>query len=163
MAETKIQLQGFKELETKLKEFGAKVAKNGLRASNFAGAKVIKEAVKENIRSGGQVHVITGTLLEAISVFRRRSPENVAQHSIGIRRLIRKYANTAQNRRKRRAGKRFSIDSPAFYGKFLELGTSKMRPHPFMRPAFESNVDLAIRAIKTKLAAVVEREAKKRR
>ncbi|MDI6872147.1 MAG: hypothetical protein QME79_12545 [Bacillota bacterium] len=39
------------------------------------------------------------------------------------------------------------------YGKYLELGTSKMAPHSFLGPALEKNYDRIVRT----LAAAVER------
>ncbi|PLR93193.1 HK97-gp10 family putative phage morphogenesis protein [Bacillus sp. T33-2] len=42
----------------------------------------------------------------------------------------------------------------AFYGHFLEFGTSKATAQPFMGPAFENNKD----AVEEKMADVVKRE-----
>lgn len=36
----------------------------------------------------------------------------------------------------------------AFYGKFQELGTAHMRPHPFLRPAFDEQKSQAERGVK---------------
>lgn len=42
----------------------------------------------------------------------------------------------------------------AFYGHFLEYGTSKMEPIPFLGPAFENNKD----AVQEKMAETIKRE-----
>lgn len=49
-----IKVEGLQDLERRLREFGPKVAKNGLRAANFAGAQVFREAVKQTapVRTG---------------------------------------------------------------------------------------------------------------
>lgn len=150
-----IKVEGLQDLERRLREFGPKVAKNGLRAANFAGAQVFREAVKQT------APVRTGQLKASIATFRRRGPDTEAKHSVGVRGKRQKYANTAENRRKRRVGKRFTVDTRnSAVARYLEFGTSKMSARPFMRPAFEKNVDNAIQAVKARLAKAVELAAK---
>lgn len=47
-----------------------------------------------------------------------------------------------------------------FYGGMQEYGTSKIQPHPFMRPAFDEGKDQAMTTAKEEILAGVEREAK---
>lgn len=157
-----IELQGFKELADLLKDFGPRVAKNGLRSSTFAGAKVVKGAIQQ------KAPVDTGLLRESVSTFRRRTPDNVAQYSVGLRVLknpkyvlVARHANTAKNSAKGRVGKTHSIAGPALYGRFLEYGTSKMSARPFMRPAIAEATTQALDAIKGGLEKAVDRAAKK--
>jgi HK97 gp10 family phage protein len=149
------KVEGLQELERRLLEFGPKVARNGLRAANFAGAKVFREAAKQS------APVRTGLLKASISAFKRQSPQNVAKHSVGVKGVRKKYANTAANRRARRVGRKYQADGPAFYGRFLEFGTSKMSARPFLRPAFQNNIGNAIDAVKVRLAKAIELAARK--
>lgn len=59
----------------------------------------------------------------------------------------------------------FSVDlrKSAFYGKFLEFGTSKMHACPFMRPAAENNAAAAVDVIAAVLGIEIEAEAAKLR
>lgn len=43
---------------------------------------------------------------------------------------------------------------PVFYSHFLEFGTKKMSPKPFLGPAYENNKE----AVQNKMAAVIRRE-----
>jgi len=47
-------------------------------------------------------------------------------------------------KRGRFAGRSDTTRSPGVYGKFLELGTHKMPPHPWLRPAWEASKDAAL-------------------
>lgn len=150
-----IKVEGLQELERRLLEFGPKVARNGLRSSNYAGAKVIREAVRQS------APVRTGLLKASIEAFRRRGPQTQAKHSVGVKGVRKKYANTALNRRRGRVGRKYQADGPAFYARFVEFGTSKMTARPFMRPAFEKSSTAAIEAVKAGLAKAIERAAKR--
>lgn len=151
----KIELKGFKELEAKLRTLGDKIAKNGLRSANYEGAKVIKEAMI------AAAPVDTGLLKESIAIFNRRGSETMVKHAVGFRKLLRRHANTAANRRKGRVGKKYSVDSPAFYARFVEYGTSKWpEGKPFMRRSFLSNTDQAIEAVRLGLVKAIERAQK---
>lgn len=48
------------------------------------------------------------------------------------------YAKNRKNKGKGRAGKKYEVDPPEFYWKFVELGTVRMAARPFLVPAFES-------------------------
>src|SRR5689334_6268393 len=100
-----IKISGLSELDAKLRQFGPKIAANGLRAANYAGAAVLRDAVKET------APVRTGQLEANIRVFKRPGPKNRVTHSVGARGKRAKYANTAENRRKRRVGKSYQVDT----------------------------------------------------
>lgn len=52
----------------------------------------------------------------------------------------------------------FSVDlkKMAFYGRFVEFGTSRSRAYPFMRPAAEGKAQEAVRVIADTLQGVIE-------
>ena len=53
------------------------------------------------------------------------------------------------------------LNLDAYYGAFVEFGTSKMAARPFMRPAFETRRDYAIEAMRAYLAERIPRELEK--
>lgn len=153
-----IKLEGFAELQKRLAEFGPKLAANEQRNATRAAAAVFRDAVRLT------APVRTGLLKANLVVNKRRSDGRyVVKYGVRIKQAKKqKYGNTSENRRKRRVGKRYEVEGPAFYGRFLEYGTSKMKAQPFMRPAFGPNVGKALEAFKTRMAKGIEDAAKKR-
>ena len=60
---------------------------------------------------------------------------------------------------------RFAVEVPrsAFYGRFLEYGTSKMAAKPFLRPAAEGKTEAAVTAMRDALAEAIEIEMRRAR
>ena len=52
------------------------------------------------------------------------------------------------------------VESGADYSKFLEYGTSKMEPRPFLFPAFEKSRDKIVKAVFNRVKTAIERIAK---
>jgi HK97 gp10 family phage protein len=152
-----VKLQGFAELQQRLKEFGPKVEKSGLRAATRASAVVFRDAIRLT------APVKTGLLKANIVVNSRRGDgPNIIRYGARIKAAKKiKYGNTRQNRRLRRVGKKYQMEGPAFYGRFLEYGTSRMHARPFMRPAFGANINKALDAFKTRMAKAIVEAAKK--
>lgn len=48
----------------------------------------------------------------------------------------------------------------AFYGRFLEFGTSKMAAKPFLRPAYDAALSKAVKAVQERMAAEVKKATK---
>lgn len=152
-----IKLTGFKELSEKLRAFGPKVTRNGLRATAFAGAAVIREATKQTTAFQDR----TGTLrANIIATKRRGGDETAATYRVTVSAKKKKYVNNARNRLLKRVGKKHRINKASMYGRYLEFGTSKMSPHPFLRPAFFANVDKAIAAMRARLVKAIEQAAR---
>lgn len=157
-------LAGFREASDALREFGDAVAKRGLRRATFAGA----EKIVAGIRATAPVLAdpkrkpagVPGLLRDAVTAFRRAGKPYEARYSVGFRKLQRKYAHTKRNVRMRRAGKRYTVDGPSFYAKFVERGSSTRRAYPFMRRGFDASAPPALEAIKQGLRDAVERERK---
>lgn len=133
--------------------------------------RVIQAEAKLNIKKiiaepnlGGQAYESTGLLEKSVIVSRSRmnAGENGEKYIVRVKPGKRvKYAQTKANIRQRRAGKFYNLPSPAFYGAFLEYGTSKMRPHPWLRPAVHAKAETAINVAIEFLANEIEKIANK--
>jgi HK97 gp10 family phage protein len=151
-----IKVEGLSELERRLRSFGPKVAKNGLRSSNFAGVKAILNPIKKTTAFKD----VSGITRASIVSPRRRGPDNIAKHSIVVRGT--KKSKVTKVARSKKTGKYREIAGPAITARFLEFGTSKMAARPFIRPAVENNASAAVEAIKTGLAKACDRAAKQK-
>lgn len=147
------------------------VSKKGgpVRAALYKAAKVIQTQARENVQTivdtpnkGGSDRS-SGALKESITI-RRRKPRaglNGEVYTVGISPIKRFYADTRHNVRKQRVGKGYYILPPTYYAWFLEFGTERMQPHPFMRPAFDAKKDEAVQTFVTemniRIAAIVKK------
>ena len=147
-------VKGLKELRAALLELPKGIARNVLRGAVSAGAAVVRVEAKANApQFTGTVaagHPPPGTLKKAIYQKQIREKSNDKQQTffVGVRQG--KHA---------RQSKKGLLD--AFYGRFIEFGTSKMSAKPFMRPAFESKKDAAVQAIKAYLEKRIPDEVAK--
>lgn len=119
----------------------ARSAKDAARPAAQAGAQIFHDEVRARVpmsakpHKSGKAWYTPGTLRKAIyqAYAEKDSGNGKATYRI------------AWNR------------SHAFYGKFLEWGTVKMAPKPFLRPAYDAARDRAIRAAQQMLAASVKK------
>jgi HK97 gp10 family phage protein len=82
---------------------------------------------------------------------------------VGIRGGARQYANTKENRRKRRVGESYKVDGSTFYWRFYELGTSRQPARPVMQPALFNNAPTILSAFIAELTRGLARIQKKGR
>ncbi|MEC5213315.1 HK97 gp10 family phage protein [Polaromonas sp. CG_9.5] len=151
-----MQLTGFKELAAALRELPERVARNGLRAAVNAGAGVIK---KEAIAKAPED---TGALKANFYQKQIREQSGPMQQTfyVGVRKGVAKYANNKANKQSGKAGKTYKDDGTTFYWRFMEFGTSKMAPRPFLRPAFETKKEDAVNGIGAKLDERIQKYAR---
>lgn len=111
------------------------------------------------LRAGGTV-----VQKEAIA----KAPQAAAPHKLGRRDKMVEPGNLKRNIRvaRRKDPSHFvsvgvGVRSKAFYWRFLEFGTVKMRARPFLRAAFEQTKQPALDAIIARLKKRVEAAARK--
>ncbi len=139
------------------------------------GGNVIAAQAKANVRAivaapnaGGEASRSTGALEKAIGVTRNKRPQlDGANEGVEVKvrgGIIRKYANSRFNRGKRRDGKEYKTEPNEFYGRMLETGTEKMRPHPWLAPAFmterQKALDTIVSSLLTDIARIVKKLSK---
>lgn len=156
MANTsEVRIEGLEELARALKELPKRLARNGLRASVYAGAKVIRDEARLKApvatKALGPNQQPPGTLKRAI-IMKQIPEKSDAQKQVF-------HVAVRRGKQYRKQGKKGTLSQDAYYAHFVEFGTVKMSARPFMRPAFEGRKNDAVEAIRTRLAERVEAAA----
>ena len=123
-----------KQLLKALKKLPINIQKNVMVGSTRAGAKVVSDEAKR------LVPIKSGRLKKSIGITKRKSRVGEVRFSVSPR----------------KGGK-----NNAFYGRFIEFGTSKMQAKPFLRPALEKSVDETLKASKDYIAKRLPKEVAK--
>lgn len=131
-----LKLLGADSLEAALRELGGKVS--GRLGANAvrAGARVIVNRAKRNIKAQGLVE--SGDLLRSVRVF-----TDVSERRLG------------GSERSAYAGTR------VFYGRFAEFGTAHQAAQPWLRPALDEGAQDAVNKLVDNLGKGIERETAK--
>jgi len=147
MSAIEVRVGGLAELGEALKGFSEKIGKKYLWKATLAAAAVFKaEAIV-------RVPVRSGALRDAIAVFRRKGRDaSTAYYVVSVRKIRYSAKEKRVLRILRGANQRVRVIGDAYYGVFVEYGTSKMRAEPFLRPAFETKKTEALEVFRASLA-----------
>jgi HK97 gp10 family phage protein len=166
VAEFETKLEGLDAIVKKMRALPIAVRQKGARFAGRRAANVIRDAVVENasrVNDPATREEIAKNVAVRFSSRESRSTGDVV-FRVGILGGARQYANTRENRRKRRAGETYSTDGSSsnpggdtFYWRFLEFGTQKAAAQPFMRPAAEQSAQPATTEFTTQLNAWLDR------
>ena len=135
----------FSKIAAKLDNI-TKAAKEGARPAAQAGAQVFYEEVKQRVPVSAKAHstkdkkhtFTPGTLRKAIyqAFADKESGDGKASYRISWNK------------------------SHAFYGRFVEFGTSRMAAKPFLRPAYDAARAKALQAVQERMAEEVNKATK---
>jgi len=123
-----------KKLLKALKKLPINIQKNVMVGSTRAGAKVVSDEAKRLAPSK------RGVLKKSIGITKRKTKRGITTFSVSPR----------------KGGR-----NNGFYGRFIELGTSKMIARPFLRPALEKSVDEVLVASKKYIEKRLPKEVAK--
>jgi HK97 gp10 family phage protein len=133
-------------------------------------AVIIQKEAQKNIQAiidapnkDGKPSRSTGALKNAVTVARGKylGGQNGERFLVWVPKKPKKYASTKANVRSGKAGGTYLAESPQFYGRFLEYGTSKMQAKKWLRPAFETKRDQATATANQSLIAEIEKISQK--
>ncbi|SFW77366.1 HK97-gp10 family putative phage morphogenesis protein [Pseudomonas sp. NFACC04-2] len=151
MSNGSLTVLGFGELESDFEKLAKSVGNKIVRDAVLAGARIARDEAKS------KVPVRTGKLKKNIIAVRLNQSDTPGGATAGIR--VKKPAGKQSKALKRQGkkGRSSSADYDApFYWKFLELGTSQMRGHPFIRPAWDGSLPQIEKAVAEKLAEGID-------
>lgn len=133
------KVEGLRELGERMRKLSSDVARKASRSATNAAAQVIKKEAISNAPSD------TGNLKKNIIVRRVKQPDLTSLHVVLVRsgKLTEKQKTTGLQ--------------DAFYWRFVEFGTVKMGPRPFMRPAFDEKKGQALQAMTTQLKKRIDK------
>ncbi len=156
-------LEGAKELDRKLNQLGAKVAKKHLVKALRAGGKLILAATR------AMAPVDTGRLKRSLVLRAGKSRRSQHEKTVTVQPSSKKepglisyklgsasVLGAGRGGRAKLSGRRY------FYPAVVEYGTAKRAGKPFMRPAFDSQGRPAVNAIMRSLRDAVEKEGAKK-
>ena len=151
MSNGSLTVLGLGELQIDFGRLAKSVGNKVARDAVMAGARVARDKVR------GTAPVRTGKLKKNIAAVRLKQADTPGGATAGIR--VKKPAGK-QSKELKRPGKKGRTsktewDAP-FYWKFLELGTSKMQAHPFIRPAWDGSLPEIEKAVADKLAEGID-------
>ena len=160
-----VEIKGLSELLAAMRQLPKEIEGKVLAITVLKGAQKIRGAAKDILR-GKTGFWTTGLTERAIRVFKdkQNSPER-AIYKVGV-------SMNVKGPRRRRGSTRFigisfknakvsDVNWPPFWWRFVEFGTSKMSAKPFLRPAFDTNVNSVAEEMKSDLAKAIDRAAAK--
>lgn len=163
-----VRVEGLAEIGARLRALPASLGSKGggpLRYALFQAAKIIREEAAFIVKAKTKTDSnMDGVLLSENIVTKRdrRPPAGVTErYAVGMKGGTRRYANTARNRRARRAGAKYRTAGAVWYGRMIELGTSKMKARPFLRPALAMKGGAAVAEFRRAFLLAVERAERK--
>ena len=147
-----VEMKGLEQMRVALRELPKLVQQKVLEGAVAAGGKVIAKEAKQ------KVLVDTGLLRRNIRSTRGKRRDSEASAFVTVRRLTK-----AKIRAYKKATGKDASTNPLdpYYWRVLEFGKSTRTAHPFLRPAFNEKGKDAAEAIKEKLGAGIEEQAKK--
>ena len=137
MVDITLSITGLPDLQADFARLARATGNKVARAAVMAGAKVARDKARQ------AAPVRTGALRKgiiAVSVKQRDTPGEAAA---GVR--------------VRSPGKKSKKTVVPFYWKFIELGTSKLRAAPFIRPSWDGNLAQIEQAVSDTLAAGIDK------
>lgn len=144
MVDMSIDFSGFLDISKDLELLSKAESKTVLRQATYAGATVLRDEVRAKAPRR------TGKLARNIMASSQRSRKD-GEVSAGVYvRGSNKAGTNSDNSMKAKDPKN------SYYWRFLEEGTSKMPPVPFIRPAFDSKADEAANAAIERLNQAID-------
>ncbi|KGP44342.1 HK97-gp10 family putative phage morphogenesis protein [Morganella morganii] len=145
MADMGLDLSGFAELSRDLELLSRAENTRVLREATKAAADMLRDEVRQGAprRTGKLVrNIVTGG--------QRSKGRNEVAAGVYVR---------GTNAAGTNSDSEMKTDDPrnAFYWRFLENGTSKMAPQPFIRPAFDGKADEAADLALSKLSQAIDK------
>lgn len=161
------QWSGVDQALAKMRTLPDKLQKKGLKKAVRAGTLPWVKAAKRNARQLDDPQTplrIADNIITQFSGPLSRKSKGIA-YRVGVAGgAFNKYLNTKANRRKGQVGKtREDAGGSTWYWRFLELGTSRQRARPFLRPAQANNLDAATNAVVTALNPAIDKIIKEAR
>lgn len=151
MSNGSLTVLGLGDLQADFERLAKSVGNKVVRDAVMAGARIARDKARAS------APVRTGKLKKNITATRLKQSETPGGATAGVR--VKKPAGKQTKALKRPGKKGRTVktewDAP-FYWKFLELGTSKMQAHPFIRPAWDGNLPEIEKAVADKLAEGVD-------
>lgn len=141
-------VSGLDQLGERMRTLEPKRALGACVSATGTAARMVRDAAKDNVRRSPSIE--TGSLLEAVIV--KKVPKS--QTSLTSEHLV-----TVRGRGKP-ANKKGQKIARAPHAHFVEEGTVKMPPEPFLRPALDHNVGKAVEIMVDRLARRLIREGR---
>ncbi len=163
MAE-QVKVDGLDGLLRSLREAPKAIQGRAVQAGMRKGGNVIRDDARRRAprSSGFMVSQIVTRRANTKSRQRAGAGQGGEYFTVGVKTgRRRKYANTKRNRRRGRVGKVYEEAGWAYYWRFKEFGTRKMRAEPFLTPAGEAKGPEAAQVIINETWSALDRQLKK--
>lgn len=160
---TSIKVEGLVDLQRAMRALSEDVAKKVSRAATQAAATVVRKSAQQNIQALGLVD--TGNMRAAVATTRTRRTRLTSEHRVGVRSGAGlrsgdiQGGKTADVKAAKAGTGKLGVD--AFYWRFLEMGTVRRGPTPFLAPALANNTQQATDAMAQRLKARIDKASKR--
>ncbi|MCU1052099.1 HK97 gp10 family phage protein [Stenotrophomonas maltophilia] len=159
-----LSIQGLDGLLRSLREAPKAIQGRAVQAGMRKGGNVIRDDARRRApkASGFMASQIVTRRASTKSRQRAGVGQGGEYFTVGVKSgRRRKYANTKRNQRRGRTGKTYVDRGWAYYWRFLEFGTKKMRASPFLTSAGEAKGPEAAQVVIDETWAALDKQLKK--